>query len=98
MDNLNKVKTEKEEKVRTVTTTDWGNEDEEWGDDDDDWGLAESVDKMKIDEIKSEVVSVGSAFYINVIEDYTAEDMSHEVRFFMLTLGDRISAILCPLL
>ena len=79
MNNLIEVKTEKEEKVRTVTTTDWGNEDEEWGDDDDDWGLSESVDKMKIDEIKSEVISVGPGFYINVVEDYTAEDMSHEV-------------------
>ena len=89
----------KETKQKTVTTTDWGNDDddEEWGDDDD-WGLSDTVEKMKInEEIKTNVISIGPGFYINVIEDYSSNDLSYEVSDFctlqslILEIADKLT-------
>ena len=71
-------------KPKTVTTTNWGaDEDEEWGEDDE-WGLSETVEKMTIGEktsIETVVTSLGTGHYINVVEDYQSadDDLSHEV-------------------
>merc|ERR1711892_1436483 len=62
-------------KAKTVATTNWGDEDDEWG-------LSETVEKMTISEsekrIDTVVTSLGTGHYINVVEDYHADDLSHE--------------------